>query len=229
MENLCVIVIIILTLVLLKFVLKISLKKAKSLNENKKLEGLTDRFPENIEIAKEMLEMINNKDVTIEQAKDTNTSLYIVVTNKILIADLKNNYARIQTIAHECLHSIQDKTLLLFNFIFSNISILYFIIISILTGFGVIKNTMLQIFILTILVLIKLLVRGYLEIEAMTKAKYLSEEYINKKKLLSQNEKEELLNQYEEINKQGIPFSLFYVLSNSFLGIIIYAIVSYIV
>ena len=53
MENLCVIGIIILTIVLLKFVLKISLKKAKELNEDKKLEELTDRFPENIEIAKE--------------------------------------------------------------------------------------------------------------------------------------------------------------------------------
>ena len=226
MENLCVIGIIILTIVLLKFVLKISLKKAKELNEDKKLEELTDRFPENIEIAKEMLEMLNNKDVTIEEAKNTSTSLYIVATNKILIADLKNNYARIQTIAHECLHSIQDKTLLLFNFIFSNISILYFIIISILTACGIIKNTMIQIFILTIFALIKLLIRGYLEIDAMTKAKYLAGEYIDKKKLLSEDEKEELLNKYEEINKQGIPFTLFYILSNSFLGIIIYAIIS---
>ena len=202
------------------------MKKAKELNEDKKLEELTDRFPENIEIAKEMLEMLNNKDVTIEEAKNTSTSLYIVATNKILIADLKNNYARIQTIAHECLHSIQDKTLLLFNFIFSNISILYFIIISILTACGIIKNTMIQIFILTIFALIKLLIRGYLEIDAMTKAKYLAGEYIDKKKLLSEDEKEELLNKYEEINKQGIPFTLFYILSNSFLGIIIYSIIS---
>jgi len=227
MENLCVIVIIISTIILLKFVLKISLKKAKELNENKKLEKLTDRFPENIEIAKEMLEMLNNKDVTIEQAKDTNTSLYIVATNKILIADLKNNYARIQTIAHECLHSIQDKTLLLFNFIFSNISILYFIIISILTGCGIIKSTMLQIFILTIFALIKLLVRGYLEIDAMTKSRYLAEKYIDTKELLLENEKIELLNQYEEINKQGIPFTLFYIILNSLLAIIIYGIIGY--
>ena len=60
----------------------------------------------------------------------------------------------------------------------------------------------------------------------MTKAKYLAGEYIDKKKLLSEDEKEELLNKYEEINKQGIPFTLFYILSNSFLGIIIYAIIS---
>ena len=67
-----------------------------------------------------MLEMLDNKDVQIEQAKDTKTSLYIAVTNKISIADLKDNYGRIQTIAHECMHSVQDRRLLLFNFIFSN-------------------------------------------------------------------------------------------------------------
>ena len=65
-----------------------------------------------------MLKMLDNKNVKIEEAKDTGTSLYIAVTNKISIADMKNNYARIQTIAHECIHSCQDRRLLLFNFIF---------------------------------------------------------------------------------------------------------------
>ena len=37
----------------------------------------------------------------ISKAKDTETSLYIAITNKISIADMKNNYARLQTIAHE--------------------------------------------------------------------------------------------------------------------------------
>ena len=106
-------------MVLLKVVFKVNKKKAEPLKEDKELETLTDRFPENVDIAKEMLEMLDNKNVKIEEGKSTETSLYIAVTNKILIADMKNNYARIQTIAHECLHSIQDRRLLLFNFIFS--------------------------------------------------------------------------------------------------------------
>ena len=53
---------------------------------------------------------------------------------------MKNNYARIQTIAHECLHSCQDRTLLMFNFIFSNINMIYFFVISILTLFKIINN-----------------------------------------------------------------------------------------
>lgn len=225
MENILVIIILTTIMVILKLILKINLKKAKKLNDNKKLEKITDKFPENINIAQEMLEMVGNKKVQIEQAKNTNTSLYIVATNKILIADLKNNYARIQTIAHECLHSIQDKTLLMFNFIFSNITILYWIMILILTLCGIIKNTMLQISILIVLAQIKLLVRGYLETDAMIKSKYLAEKYIDKKELTSSQEKEKLLKQYEEINNQGIPFTLWYILLNSTLGIIIYAII----
>ncbi len=228
MENIVVIFCILITVILLKIVLKINLKKAKHLKENKKLEKVTDKFPENIQIAKEMLEMLGNTNVQIEEAKDTKTSLYIVVTNKISIADMKNNYARIQTIAHECLHSVQDKTLLLFNFIFSNITILYLVITTILTICNVIQNTMLQIFILTLLSLIKIIVRGYLEIDAMTKSRYLSEKYIKQKKITTKKEDEELLKVYEEINRYGIPFTIYHTISNSLFGVLIYAIISWI-
>ena len=36
-------------------------------------------------------------------------SLYIVATNTILISNIKDTFTRVQTIAHECLHSIQNK------------------------------------------------------------------------------------------------------------------------
>ena len=58
-------------LVLFKFIFKIDFKEAKSLQENKELEKITDKFPENIEIAKEMLEILGNEQVKIEEAKDT--------------------------------------------------------------------------------------------------------------------------------------------------------------
>jgi len=126
MEIICYAVLLLLAIILFKFIFKINIKKIKEKQENKELENITDKFPNNIEIAKEMLKMLDNKNVKIEEAKDTGTSLYIAVTNKISIADMKNNYARIQTIAHECIHSCQDRRLLLFNFIFSNINnILY--------------------------------------------------------------------------------------------------------
>ena len=129
MENISVIIALVITIILLKIIFKINIKKAKELKENERLEKITDRFPKNIEIAKDILETLNNKNVSIEEAKDTKTSLYIAITDKIIIADIKNNYARIQTIAHECAHSVQERRVLLANFAISNICILYYIII----------------------------------------------------------------------------------------------------
>lgn len=218
-----------LTIVLLTFIFKINVKKAKELENNKDVQIITDKFPENIDIAKEMLEMLNNKNVKIEQAKNTKTSLYIAFTNKISIADLKDNYGRIQTIAHECIHSMQDRTLLLFNFIFSNISIIYFALAIILTLCKVYTNTMLQVFILTMFTLINFSVRAYLEIDAMTKSRYLAEKYMNKKNLCTKDEQEKLIKEYDKINKVGIPFTLYYLLTNSLIRIILYIAIAIII
>ena len=229
MENIIYIILLVLTIILFKFIFKINLKKAKELNENKDLEKITDKFPENVEIAKEMLEMLSNKNVKIEEAKNTNTSLYIAVTNKISIADMKNNYARIQTIAHECLHSCQDRTMLLFNFIFSNISIVYFLLISILTITKVINNQMLQIAILMLIMIIQFAIRSFLEIDAMTRARFLAKEYMEKKKICTEEEIKSLLQEYEKINKVGIPFVIDNLLTNGLFRVLIYTLICIII
>lgn len=229
MEMICYLILIFLTIILFKFVFKINFKNMKQKQENKELEKITDKFPENVEIAKEMLEMLNNKNVKIEEAKDTGTSLYIAVTNKISIADMKNNYARIQTIAHECIHSCQDRRILLFNFIFSNINIIYFITISILTILRVINNQMLQIAILMLFALIEFSIRSFLEIDAMTKAKYLAKEYMEEQKMCTDEEKETLLKEYENINKIGIPFVVDNLLTTGLFRNLIYTVICIIV
>lgn len=229
MEEFICLSICIFTILLFKFIFKINIKKAKELEENKSIQYITDKFPENIEIAKEMLDILDNKNVKIEEAKDTKTSLYIAVTNKISIADLKDNYGRIQTIAHECIHSIQDRRLLMFNFIFSNISILYFIITVVLTLCRVYTNTMIQIFILTILAIIGFAVRAYLETDAMTKSRYLAQEYIEKKNLCTKEESSKLLKEYDKINKMGIPFVIDNLITNALIRIIIYIIITVVI
>ena len=229
MEPMFVIAVIIVTVVLLRFIFKIDFKKAEQLSENKELEKITERFPENIEVAQEMLEMLDNKDVKIEEVKNTKTSLYIAITNKILIADFKNNYARLQTIAHECLHSVQDRRILMFNFIFSNIFIIFWLVMSILTVTKVITDTATIMFTLLLFTLIKIVVRGYLETDAMTKSRYLAEKYINKKNITTKDETEKLLAQYDEINKIGIPFIIVRLLLSPLLEILIYAIIALII
>ncbi len=226
MEAIVVVALMLVSIVLFKFIFKIDFKKIEPLKENKELEELTDKFPENVQVAKEMLEMLGNSKVKIEEAKNTQTSLYIAVTDKISIADMKNNYARIQTIAHECLHSVQDRRLLLFNFIFSNIIILYWLTIAILTITKVIQNTFVPMFVLLLLTTIKFAVRGFLEIDAMTKSRYLAEKYIKSKNIITEKETEQLLERYDEINKLGVPFTIVHILVGSFAGILMYAIIS---
>lgn len=215
----------IITILLLKYIFKISIKKVKALQQNTIMQEITDKFPENMEIAKEMLEMLKNKNVKIEQAKNTKTSLYIAITNKISIADMKDNYGRIQTIAHECIHSVQDRRLLIFNFVYSNFLIIYFITITLLSIFNIIQNNMLQIFILTLLSFIQFTVRAYLEIDAMTKSKYLAKEYIERKKLCTKEESDNLIKEYDKINNIGIPFVVDNLISNSLIRICIYIII----
>jgi len=227
MEKIVLVYLFFLIIILLRFVFKINIRKAKKIEENKELQKITDRFPGNVEIAKEMLQMLNNSKVKVEEAENTKTSLYIAVTNKIIIADMKDNYARIQTIAHECLHSVQDRTLLMFNFVFSNVTIFYWIIAIILTICNVFINTLLQMFILLLLFFTQTIVRAYLETDAMTKSKFLAKEYIKNKDLCTKDELQELIIEYEKINNLGIPFYIYSLVTSSLIKIIIYIIISF--
>ena len=214
MEAIVVVALMLVSIVLFKFIFKIDFKKIEPLKENKELEELTDKFPENVQVAKEMLEMLGNSKVKIEEAKNTQTSLYIAVTDKISIADMKNNYARIQTIAHECLHSVQDRRLLLFNFIYANFYMLYFVVSLVLLLFGI-GNVLVQNTILLFLGFIFYIVRSYLEIDAMTKARYVAEnymkDYIKQNPICSSKEVEDIGKVYGKINQIGITFTCFWL------------------
>ena len=148
------------------------------------------------------------------------------MTDTILIGNLKGGYARIQTLAHECMQSVQNKKMLLFNYIYSNIYILYFLVIVVLTIFQVIPSNTLQLFILTILGFLFFAVRSYLETDAMTKAKYLAKEYLKNTNQCNQEEIEKLMKAYDEINQQSIPFTNYMLVMKVLIKLIIYCIVS---
>ena len=132
MEFAIILFISIIFLILFWFLLGTSAKKIKVLATNEELEKIAQKYPDNITICKKYLKILNNEKVEIEENKDSESSLYIAVTNKISIGNVSKTYTRIQTIAHECLHSVQDRRILLFNFMFSNIYLLYYLIICIL-------------------------------------------------------------------------------------------------
>ena len=222
MESIIIILILVTIMLILAIVLNMNIKKIKSIAENEKLDELTKQFPENLDICKYMLKKLKNETVKIEETKEGKTNLYIAISNKIIIANIKDTYTRIQTIAHECLHSIQNRKLLLFHFIYSNLYIGYFIIVIVLKIFHIIQKDMLQIAILSILGGVYYFIRSYLETDVMIKARYLAKEYIEENRLCTELEKEELIVQYDKINKCGIPLSNLFLLFHTYLKIILY-------
>ena len=89
MEYIIIIAIMLVMLIIVAIVLGLSTKKIKQIVMNKHLNEITDHFPENIDICKSILERLNNKEVEIEENKEGKSSLYIVFSNKISIANIR--------------------------------------------------------------------------------------------------------------------------------------------
>lgn len=213
------------------FIFNIKVKEIKKAGKNEKLDKLVNKFPENKEICEAILKKLNNIKVKIKENEDKNnkTSLYIAISDTIFIANIKETYTRIQTVSHECLHSIQNRRLLLFNFIYSNIYFIYFAISIILTLLGIFKDTKLQIIILSILGFLYYVVRSYLETDAMTKAPYLAKEYIleyiKEKPICTKEEVEKIVGEYNRINHLGIPATNYILMVNSMVKVIVYILI----
>ena len=216
MEYVIIIVLMLFTILILKIGLNIKIKdikKVKELGYDEKTNKMLKDFSDNSTICKDILEMLNNKDVKIEEVQDekSTTSLYMVMQNKILIGNVNDSFTRIQTIAHECIHSVQNKTLLKFNFIISNINMIYFAIACTLALFNVVNKEVGNILLIGLILMqfIFFTVRSFLEIDAMTRAEFLAKEYIDKTKLLSEEDANIIKNKYKEINKIGIKLYTF--------------------
>ena len=221
MEFIIIAIVIIICIIILRILFSYNKTKLKDIAKNNYLDELANNYPDNIEIAKDCLKKLKNENVKIEKNKDAESSLYIAITNKILIANVRNSYTRIQTIAHECLHSIQDRKLLLFNFIFSNIYLIYFLVISILAIFGILPYKSMFLTILALFAIVYYMVRMYLENDAMIKAKFLAKEYMEDKKILKQDEINKIVDEYDRINNVGIKATNY----GMFLNIIIYILI----
>lgn len=222
MEYIIIILASIAFLVILAFVLELNIKKLKSIGENKELDELTNSFPENIDVCKSILKMLGNEEVKVTEEKESKTSLYVVVNNSITIANIRNSYTRIQTIAHECVHSIQSKKMLWFNFIYTNIYMLYFLIVSLLTVFKVVNAPYIFLAVLIIMGMVQYFIRSGLETEAMLKARYVAKDYLEQNKICSSDDIERIVKQYDMLNSIGVKFVNFDILARNFIKVIIY-------
>lgn len=204
MEFIIVGIITLIGIMVLKFIFDYHIKELKQVGKDEKLDQLAKAYPSNLEMAKDYLKKLGNEKVKVEENEGAEASLYIAITDKILIANIQKSYTRIQTIAHECLHSIQSRKLLLFNFFFSNIYLIYFVIIGALMIFRMLPYEMMFLTIFLILSIIYYMVRVFLENDAMIKARYLAKEYMEEKKISSFEEINKLVQGFDKINAVGI-------------------------
>ena len=212
MNYICIIITAITITIMLAVIFKLNPKKNQELVKNEKLNNIAKKFPSNIEVCKSILKMLKNETVKIEEEKDAKDCVYIAITDKIIIAGTQSNFTRIQTIAHECIHTVQDKRIQIANFIISNICILYFITIVILGVLKLLPDKMLFLVIYVLLSFCGFLVRSFLENDAMFKAKYLAKEYMEEQDICSKEEIDILTDGFEQINNNGIKgynYSLF--------------------
>lgn len=202
--ELIIIIIAIISIIIVGYLMKYNTKELEKIATNEKLNKIAEKYPNNTEICKTILQKLKNESVKIEEDLNSNSTLYIAIQNKISIGNTHGSYTRIQTMAHECLHSVQDKKMLIFNFIYSNIYLLYFLITSILVIIKKLPNEMIFSNILLILSCIYYAIRVFLENDAMIRAEYIAKEYMEEQKISSKEEIEEVTQGFKKLNKGGI-------------------------
>lgn len=231
MEYIIIISILILSLIIIAIGLNIKIKDIKKIKElgfDTAMQDINNKIADNKQVCEEILNILGNKDVAIEESNDekSQTCLYLVMQNKILLGNIKNTFVRIQTIAHECVHSVQNKKLLKFNFILSNFNILYFIIICFLTIFKISNKEVSNILLIGLIIIqfMFYIVRSFLETDAMIRAEYLSKEYLDKSCNLEETEADIIIEKYKQMNKIGIKLYNFTLACKSIVKPIVYCI-----
>lgn len=217
----------VITLILLKIFLNVDFKKLKKLNieSNDELSGITDKLSKINEekMCEDILKKLDCKDVKVNVAPEYNSCLYTIFNNTITIGKCKEEYMKPQTIAHECIHASQNKVTLWSNFIFTNFYLLFWIIVSVFAILNKLPNTNIFIIAFIFLSIIQYIIRYSLENEAMIRAKFIAKEYIEENKVLNKAEEQLLLNEYDRVNKLGIPFMNYYQISMNIIKIMVFA------
>ncbi len=221
-----ILIISILSIIIISILMNTSVKKLEKIALDEQLNQISDKYPSNTEICKTILKKLKNEKVKIEENKASESTMYIALQDKISIGNTHKSFTRIQTMAHECLHSIQERKLLICNFIFSNIYLFYFVIMVILLVFKIIQNKMLFLNIFLIISFIYYVVKIYLENDAMIKAEYLAKEYIEEQKITTKEENAKLITGFKELNKGCIKATNCNIFINIMIKVVIFSILS---
>lgn len=233
MEEIIIGIILIIAIIILSYIFSFNLKKIKKISEKECKDKLIldelQKLPSNVQTCKEILEELNNSQVEVVENPEYKSSLYAIYNNRITIGEVKNKIFEVQTIAHECIHSIQDKKIAIFNFVISNVYILYFYFILIGTIINkifklnnfIFEHTLFNIIIILLLGIFQYVVRSLLETEAILESKHLAEKYFEKKGI-----KEEIISkiieEYSTTNSMGIKIINYMLISKNLIKAVIY-------
>jgi len=210
--ELIIIIVAIVAIMIVSSMMKTNIKKLEEIALNPELNEIAKKYPTNIEICKTILKQIGNEKTQIEEDTNSEATLYIAIKDKISIGNTHDSFSRIQTMAHECLHSIQDQKMLIFNFIYSNIYYIFFLTICVLTIVKRLPNQMLFSNILLILSFIYYVIRAFLENDAMFKAEFVAKEYMEEQKITSEENIKKIYEGFKQLNSgciKGTNCSLF--------------------
>lgn len=210
--ELIIITVAILAIIIVSSMMKMNVKELETIALNAELNEIAQKYPKNTEICKSILKKLGNETTKIEEDITSDATLYIAIQDKISIGNTHDSFTRIQTMAHECLHSIQDKKMLIFNFVYSNIYIVYFVVICILAIINKLPNEIMFSNILLISSFIYYVIRIFLENDAMIKAEYVAKEYIEEQNISSLDEIKKICNGFKMLNEgcvKGTNCSLF--------------------
>lgn len=202
--ELIIIIVAAVAIIIVSAMMKMNVKELETIALDSKLNEITKKYPENSEICKSILKKLGNETTQIEEDITSEATLYIAIQDKISIGNTHESFTRIQTMAHECLHSIQDKKMLLFNFIFSNIYFIYFLVICVLVVMNKLPNEMMFSNILLIFSFIYYVIRIFLENDAMIKAEYLAKEYMKEQEISTEEEINKVCNGFKKLNDGAI-------------------------
>ena len=215
--ELIIIIIAIIASVVMSLIMRTKTEELKNIALDEKLNSISKKFPSNTEICKTILKQLGNETTKAEEDLKSEATIYVAIQDKISVGNTHESFTRIQTMAHECLHSVQDKKLLMFNFIYSNIYLIYFIITCILICIGKLNDIMLFSNIFLILSFIYYVIKIFLENDAMIKAQYLAKEYMEKQECVTEKDIEKIYDGYKQLNKGLIKSTN----CNLFVGIMI--------
>lgn len=229
MEYVYVVIVVCVLVAIIWSIFGYNVNKLKQIAVDVTLDEIIAKYPNNTAVGRTILEKLGNSKVVIEEMEDTKSSIYMVAINKIIIGNLGDSYARIQVVAHECLHSIQSKKVLWFNFIFSNMYNVYFGIITILACCNKLVDEKIFFVILVVFASVQILVKNYLETDAMIKARYVSKDYLKDVGVATEDEVQKVIDKYDIINDIGIKLVNIKPFLNCMMHIVVFSLVCFLI